>query len=487
MPAGIPETRKTTLFMPCFPTTDANDMTGSCAHPRLSAHVASSSRPFPNPGYLPFFSKSHFLSHIVFSAVAFATPSHSVAQSELPGDEKRLAALIEQLGDASYDRRSDATRQLCALGPVVVEPLQVASRGENAEVALRARKILDAFDALLFAGTKITIEASANNFEWNQIVDLRVTIANTSKFASKIPFDESSATTVSGDAAQVANMIDISEWLEVKAPDGKAIELRVDDISEESAILDVIQARLGGGPTMMLQPNQTVVILGKAFNRGWARYPLLDRGQYAIRFEYIPQWQDPILASANVGKVTSETAFVNIKTEAPSAISRNGAEADLVVERAGDQIQARLVNRTDRLVRVNANFGPAAPFAEGKWTMEAGPLQTTVAVHQGKNPTWQDFAAQNIHEVQAGESIVLASASCEEILRRADEFRPQLRDATTLNIGFAYSNLCDRQWQARQGTTFANDPTLPAILLQPLPTRILSTRQTSNRITCAAP
>ena len=58
--------------------------------------------------------------------------------------DKQIAALVEALGDPSYETRVDATRRLCAIGPRATAALKRAAEGDVPETALRAGKLLDA-------------------------------------------------------------------------------------------------------------------------------------------------------------------------------------------------------------------------------------------------------------------------------------------------------------------------------------------------------
>jgi hypothetical protein len=64
---------------------------------------------------------------------------------ELVSDEK-IKALIEQLGDDSFDRREEASKQLTLLGRQVRKPLSEALRHSDLEVRSRARACLKEID-----------------------------------------------------------------------------------------------------------------------------------------------------------------------------------------------------------------------------------------------------------------------------------------------------------------------------------------------------
>jgi hypothetical protein len=59
-----------------------------------------------------------------------------------PDARRRIRALIAQLGDASFDRREAATRELIALPIVPVDALRRAARSDEAEQRMRAARVL---------------------------------------------------------------------------------------------------------------------------------------------------------------------------------------------------------------------------------------------------------------------------------------------------------------------------------------------------------
>jgi hypothetical protein len=169
-------------------------------------------------------------------------------------------------------------------------------------------------------------------------------------------------------------------------------------------------------------------------------------------------------------------------------ISREGAEADLTLEREGEMLEARFVNHSDRPVHINLNFGPSVPFADGRWLVESGSMRREIPSVSKASPIWLDFEAAKIIEVRAGESVSIAKISVDDMqaaVQPVGGLNPFAQDAGRRNdatVAFTYSNQCDRQWQARQGSAMVNGSNVPQGLRDPLPPRLLSTRQTSNRI-----
>ena len=152
--------------------------------------------------------------------------------------------------------------------------------------------------------------------------------------------------------------------------DASVIELTVDDIAADATVVAAVQQRLNGGPSGVLDPGERVTLPIRAFNRGWARYPLLDSGTYTVVMDYVPQWEDAVLAAQRVGRVVSNQATITVTEGAPASVSRGGPEASLAVDREGQSLVAVLTNRTDQPMLINKNFGRSPPFADGRWVWE---------------------------------------------------------------------------------------------------------------------
>jgi hypothetical protein len=78
--------------------------------------------------------------------------------SEAVSDEK-IKALVEQLGDDSFDRREEASRQLVLLGRQVKKPLTEALRHPDLEVRSRARACLKEIDKDGGSGLRVSLAA----------------------------------------------------------------------------------------------------------------------------------------------------------------------------------------------------------------------------------------------------------------------------------------------------------------------------------------
>ena len=162
-------------------------------------------------------------------------------------------------------------------------------------------------------------------------------------------------------------------------------------------------------------------------------------------------------------------------------MSRRGVEADVAIEVELDFLVARLTNRTDHTLFVNTNFGHSLPFADGRWNYDSIKTQRNASIADRANASWEQFDPARLVEVAAGDSVELTRAKLAEVkkmLAKAGVVKPNEGGF----VYFSYSNRCDRRWQAREGEALTADLRAPAVLRNPLPRRMLSTRQMSNRL-----
>ena len=402
-----------------------------------------------------------------------------------PTNREEMASLVRALGDPAHEARMFATHRLCAIGMEAREFLQAAAESTDVEAALRAKQLLAVFDRLWFSGTDVSLSFSKPIIDWLEPVDLNITMTNRLPYPARVPFDvDTGVRGDTDDARQVADMLDLAEWLKVRAPDGHELDLRVDDIGGEPAVFAVVQSRLAGGPGGAIAPGEQITVTARAFNRGWARFPLLDRGEYTVMLDYVPDWTDVVLAAARVGRVTSTPATVTIRDGAPPTISRTGIQTDLVVERDGTFLIARLVNRTDQPFLINTNFGGAAPFADGKWVYELDQTRRDLPILPKPGVSWHDFKPELFVEVGPGASVELARISVGDLRKSLTNAGADL-SGDRWSVHFTYANLCDRQWQNRQGSALLGNENAPPFFQKPLPRRTLSARQGSNHLTAS--
>lgn len=397
-------------------------------------------------------------------------------------EDSDVDALIRQLADTDYARRVEATQRLCALGMTAYDELKAAAEGDQVEAALRARHILEQLSSLRFAGCDVSLAFSQQRIVWDEPVDLILTVNNRSRHVARVPFElsESRRAGQSDDALHVGDFLDVADWLHVRDPSGDLVTLRVDDIAADPDVSQAVRDRLEGGPVSEVPPGQSVQLRLRSFNRGWARYPLLDAGTYKIQFSYAPAWDDENLASQEVGRIDSEEVTVAVTEGAPSTVARDGTIASMELERDDDDLVAKLINHTDLDLYLNLNYGPTPPFAQGDWVYESGEAIHEITHSQRRNVTFADFAADQLVAVPPGATLEIAR-------RNIDTIRQALIDAGIKDGGapgeirFVYNNLADRLWQQRHVAENERKD-WPAVLRAPFPVHLLATRRTTRPI-----
>lgn len=425
----------------------------------------------------------------LLAAVVVGVSSNASAQDPPPpATDAEIVLLISQLSDTSYARRVGATRRLCAIGASAAEALRHAVDGEDTEAALRARRVLTALDRVWFSGIEVRLEADRTTFEWNQPIELRLVLENRSRFAARIPFESGSdqSETNSADARQVALMIDASDWLVVKNERGREIDLHVDEISDDKAVWQVIQDRLRGGPSCEVAPGERRSVVLSAFNRGWARYPLLESGRYTIQFQYVPEWLDPVLAEDKVGEVASNVLTLEVLHSAPAGVTTNGAPAEVSVRREAGDLIATLTNRHDHDIVINTNYGVSAPFAEINWVYERDGRRTLIPAMATPGRQWSEFDAKRFVLVESGGSIDLVRRPVGDVVDAFKQAGENLSGGEG-SISVSYFNLCDRQWQLREQASLEKDADTPEVLRSPLPRQVVAARLTSGSLRWTAP
>ena len=96
----------------------------------------------------------HFDSQDKVAVTAWRAASVLVPENE---SSALAQILVTQLGRGDYDVQFDLTRFLCALGDVIVEPLQRASDSDKEEIRLHAAFTLMRFNEMSLESSKKTI------------------------------------------------------------------------------------------------------------------------------------------------------------------------------------------------------------------------------------------------------------------------------------------------------------------------------------------
>ncbi|MGD2107935.1 MAG: hypothetical protein PVI86_00960 [Phycisphaerae bacterium] len=400
-----------------------------------------------------------------------------------PASRDEMVSLINDLSHPSYERRLFATRRLCTVGASAREELQAGAESDDIERVLRCKAILNVLDRLMFNGVDLTLAFAKTKIAWDEPTDLHITMLNQTKYPTRVPFEieRSDDAKPGDDARQVGDMLDVGDLVHVYGDAGLDLDLTVDDIRDSPDVVAAVQRRLDGGPASVLAPGERVTFIVRAFNRGWARYRLLDKGTYTVKLEYVPRWNDEVLIEQGVGRVVSNTASITVTTSAPKTVARSGMEASITIQRRDKRVVASITNHYDRVRVINKHFGSSAPFAVGHWIWEADGKTERIPQETEPNGSWGDFDAKLLVEVPPGGTLDLASLGIDKLVRRLEDAGADL-NAAHGTIHFGYSNLCDRQWQMRQGGPLTDNANVPAVFRAVLPREVLSTTLNSNRI-----
>ena len=417
-------------------------------------------------------------------AVAIRTPvglAQETRQAAHPADPEHIQELIRRLADPSYEVRTQATWELCALGPPAVEALRRAADTGEFEIALRARSVLDVFEQIHFGGVEISLAASRNRLSWDETIDLTLTFKNVSAYPARVPLIVSPVTGLSADVRQVTGVLDVADYLRVVGPRSKAVQLHVDDITADPQVAEAIEARIDGGPEGTLAPGATLVYRVEALNRGWARYPLLNAGTYSLQFVYVPPWDDERMEREEIGRVQSNAIELQVTNDPPAVVRGPGLSAALTLEWQRTTAIARLINTSDLPMAVNLNIEMGQPpFAALSWQSATGQRWRDLTIAGRQHGEGLVFDSALVIDIAPGDAIEVGRVSLDE-LRAA--LGGEHQNLNALRIRAEYSNRTDRQWLRRSGPR----PNQPAHAPEPspptLPRRMFSGRVTTNVLT----
>jgi hypothetical protein len=377
----------------------------------------------------------------VLLGLAAAPPARGQTTESRPAREDHIETLIAKLGDASYGVRADAMRDLIAIGPDTLPMLRKAAQADDMEIALRAEEVIRAFERIMFAGTTVDLRAEPNAVRWDQPFTLEARITNHSSEPCRIPFAlaEHTPWTVSAEAEQVGAMLDLADYLIVKGPDGHIIRLSTEPIDEDPAVEMAVRWRVEAEPVESLDGGRTLTFKADDFNRGWARYRMLDAGEYTVQFVCEPQWDDVELAKGQVGRVASEVIRIRVTQAAPEAIRK--AERPLAgeVKLKDDKLVAYITNTWDRPLYVNTNRG-SDPRRDAMLTWylrtESGQM-----FEYEPSPEKEAFSLAKIVRLEPGERVAVAQITRAEAAAAIGEEGTLAVDGPH---GFVYANFLRR-------------------------------------------
>ncbi len=355
------------------------------------------------------------------------------------GSVEQVQKWIAELSDPSFERRQAAVEQLYGAGPKVLDDLTAVLTGNDAEAALRAQLLIERIGRLYLVGATVHLAVDPPAAAWNEPVAVRVDIVNTQDFPIHLPFLTSDRQTLDVDrnAVQVGAVLDVADFLEVIGPDGKRIDLMIDDYRGFRGVEHAVDARVHLEPVSDLPAGQRFRLQIPAFNRGPARWRLLEAGTYRIRFHYIPEWEEPDLIAARTGEIISNEIRVEITEAAPAIIDRGSRIITARVESMGDTCIASLRSTHDRPITVNLNIGGHGDrlLAQLQWRVQRFSPDTAVV---GEPVIVVREASPNrIVLLEPGESVEIHRASIAAL-------SAQHPGPGRLRISARYTNLFDR-------------------------------------------
>jgi hypothetical protein len=355
--------------------------------------------------------------------------------------EDRIEKLIAKLGDASYGVRADAMRDLIAIGPDAMPMLREAAGLDDMEIALRAEEVIRAFRQVMFAGATVKLTAEPDAVRWDQPFALEASVTNHSSEPCRTPFApaEAGPRPTSAEAEQVGAMLDLADYLVVKGPNGRVIRLHTEPIDEDPAVEAAVRWRVEAEPVGSLGGGRTLRIRGDDFNRGWARYRMLEAGEYTVQFVCEPEWDDAELARRQVGRVASELIRIRVTEAAPEVIRK--AERPLAGEakRKGDKFVAYITNTWDRTLFLNTNWG-REPRRHAMLTWHLRTESGQMFEHKPP-PRKGVFSLAKIVSIEPGERLAVAYITREETTAALGEEGTLAEEGPH---GFVYANFLRR-------------------------------------------
>lgn len=370
-------------------------------------------------------------------------PASDPAVKTSPPTDNDLNTEIQALNHPLPVRRRQAVRQLANWGPLAFERLRAVTAGPDLEAALLARDLLDELGEVVLIGSQVVLEVDRHRIAWHEPIALTVRVVNSTTGPVRVPWPATSASApaVQYDARQVGAMMDVADFLIVTGPDGQEVELRVDPIERDSAVYEAVHRRAGDNPPSHAVPAGTSdQVTVTRFNRGWARYPLLQRGVYAIELRYQPQWQDEAWTRQGFGLVVSNRVEVEVLDAAPELIREAGRPLKLVLTQQGPSLEAELVSTWDRDLWVNVNIGPQREtHARLEWQPMGPALEQPEPFEMESDATDPVFQADRLRRLAPGERLALMHAPAEGVLRRAQPGRQS--DPAAVSATLRYTHL----------------------------------------------
>ena len=230
----------------------------------------------------------------------------------------------------------------------------------------------------------------------------------------------------------------------------------------------------------------------EAFNRGWARYRLLQAGSYRVQLDYTPAWDDEDLRRRHVGRVQSNALRIEIKESAPPVVRRDGRPIVAELKQRQGKLTAELLCTSDVPIHVNLGLGPRlGPDAQLTWIVrtKGRMIELKRTGQRQVKPVASAPAATQFRRCVAGDRMVVAT------LRVADLFADQLLEAVKpgeeITVQARYINLLSRSF-LRGGPKGGRKELLPSGMTideyaATLPARVYTGKAITNAIDLTKP
>ncbi len=385
--------------------------------------------------------------------------------------------LVQQLGHSDYHVRVAATRKLLAMGPNVTKSLRDAAQSDELETALRARRLLDIFEEMLFAGVAVRIEANKTRIAWNESFDLTLHMSNTTAFPARVPTEpdlpHDNVNAPDAHAAQLARMLDLGDFLTITDPDENPLELFTDqEVTNDPLLVSIVHQRASTPVVRVLAGGDHESATLTKFNRGFARYRMLKKGLYRVQLVYQPEWNEEALNDAEIGRVESNILEIEVTGSAPEIVRQAWKDAEIVLTRNGNAMVASLTNLRDVPVMVNLNIAPPGanpPLAALRWSVERADQWAELrTVDVSLSNDARAFRHERIVPLAPGDSLKLHRVPVATLIKATD-------GVSGSKVSVYYVNQASRGWQIREGGDLVGKPWSPKPFDTPFPRRMLQT------------
>lgn len=365
----------------------------------------------------------------------------------IPTDEE-VRRVVRELSHPSSSKRREAVRQLAAWGPAAFGELRRAAGGSDFEAALAARDLLAELESAILIGARIRLEVTPSSVAWNEPFTLTIVAHNPTPSSIRMPWPAPPETARDPEVAQVAAMMDVADFLTIDGPEGRIEALRVEAIARDPRVYEAVAQRAEGtSPTHRIEPGATARLELRAFNRGWARFPMLRGGRYTIALSYQPEWRDDSWVEAGFGRVASEPVTVEVRDDAPVYVREAIGPMVLMLRPTEDGLEARMRNVWDLDQWVNLNLnGPLETHANLSWYMlpvedEGDHEDEPDVLDREVDVTQPRFDPTRLRRLAPGESMVISQV-------RWQELRDQVRNGplhtrTRVNVLVRYSSIAE--------------------------------------------